>query len=109
MQRTKYLTHPIAEKLGLLSVPHPQSQLHFHKDPDSDAGVTRVEISHADDGTFSFTVLDETRRYGATFDHAGLVLSLTCSAGIPAGDTAAVVELFCEEARIALQSLVIFH
>lgn len=103
------MPHPIAEKLGLASAPHPQSRLNFHQNPDHDAGVKKVEIKHDDDGTFSFMVYDVNRQFGASFNHAGLLLSLSCSAGIPAGETAAVVELFCEEARIAIETLVVLH
>jgi len=101
--------HPIASKLGLNSRLSSRSELVFTANPAVTSPWHSVKVSLTEDEVFSFSVKDDQREFSASFSRLGQLISLSCSAGIPAGDTTAVVELFFEEAQRALDHLVLFH
>lgn len=87
----------------------PGSRLVYSAVPGTASQWLHANVFLSNENDLEFSVSDDARSFSASFNSAGKVTSLNCSTGIPNGDTINVLELFFEEARQAIQSLVLFH
>lgn len=101
--------HPITHKLGIKINMLPGSRLVYSAAPGTVSAYHHANVYLSQDNALEFSVSDDARSFSASFNSDGKVTSLNCSTGIPNGDTVKVLELFFEEARQAIQSLVLFH
>jgi hypothetical protein len=109
LDHRKFSQHPIAEKLGVNVSLIADTDLYFYPDPDRPTSWECARLSLFSGDILEFSIKDQSRVLSASFDSSGHVLALSCSSGLPNGDTAAVTEMFCEEGRHAFQELVMHH
>ena len=101
--------HPIAIKIGLGANLTPETDLLFYANRERESDYEFARISVTADRCFEFSLRDVNRNIGARFNADGVALALNCSTGLPSGETALLVEQFCEEVRYVLRDLVMRH
>lgn len=107
--KKEHTMHPITQKLGIDINMQPGSRLEYSAAPGTASPWHHANVYLSQDNALEFSVSDDARSFSASFNSDGKVTSINCSTGIPTGDTVKVLELFFEEARQAIQSLVLFH
>lgn len=109
VQMTNPQLHPILSKLGIQVTLHPDSHLVFSPAPGVETQWQRARVHLSGDNAIEFSVSDALRSFSASFNPDGRLTALNCSTGIPIGATNDVIEMFIEEAKIAIESLVLLH